>query len=176
MHFLIDGYNYLHRANLIGSRPLRVARRALAVRLRPLGRRGDRVTIVWDAADGPPEAGGESAGLSVESVFPRESHRSADSAIVDYVRHAADPGSITVVTDDRDLARSARNLGAKVRSIAQAEALVAPEEAEAADRGSPGKVPWAGEEGEDEKPPPPSPREVVDWLRYFGEEPPASNA
>jgi predicted RNA-binding protein with PIN domain len=158
VRYLVDGYNYLHRARLLRG-DLQRARRGLEARLVTLRGRGHQVTVVWDARRAPPGLPGREERASVESVYARGSAGSADAAILDRLRHADDPRRYVVVTDDREVAGAARQLGARTASVAEVEAIVAPPSA----RDAP-----AGEDPASEKPPAPSPGEVAGWLDYFG--------
>lgn len=143
-HYLIDGYNYLHRAQLLAGKDLEGARRLLVRRVAPLG---GKVTVVWDARHGPQGAGRETV-RNVTSIFAR----SADERILALLRGAADPAACCVVTDDREVAGRARQLRARSLSVGEVERRLS--------------VSAAG----DEKPA--SPRtsaEVREWLEYFGE-------
>jgi predicted RNA-binding protein with PIN domain len=50
----------------------------------------------------------------VETIFARGRRGAADDAIVELVEADADPGSLSVVTSDRELERRVRQLGAEV--------------------------------------------------------------
>ena len=158
-HYLVDGYNYLHRARLFGDVSLEQARHRLEVRLRALRGRGDTVTIVWDSKRPPPGVPRRPAERGVAHEF---AHRaaSADEAILRRLRDADDARRFCVVSADNDVARPARQLGAAVRSVREIESRVR------------GREPAAAAEGEDDKPPPPRGAEVDEWLRLFGEEGP----
>jgi predicted RNA-binding protein with PIN domain len=157
VHFLVDGYNYLHRARLFGDVSLEQARHRLATRLRALRGKGDEVTIVWDARRAPSGLPRGEADRGVEHEFAHRDRGSADEAILRRLRAAADARGYCVVSDDGEVVRSARQLGAAVRSIADVESRVR------------GRIPSAPDD--DEKPPPPRGSEVDDWLRIFGEDP-----
>lgn len=157
VHFLVDGCNYLHRARLFGDVSFEQARHRLEVRLRVLRGKGDQVTIVWDARRAPPGVPRAEADRGVEHEFAHRDRGSADEAILRRLRTAADPRGFCVVSDDNDVTRPARQLGAAVRSVADIESRVR-------GRGAP-------EDVGDEKPPPPRGAEVDEWLRIFGEDP-----
>jgi predicted RNA-binding protein with PIN domain len=157
MNFLIDGYNYLRRANLFRGAALEVARRRLAERLRPLARAGDRVTIVWDARNAPGGLPSEETAGGARHVFARRS-ASADDEILLRLRNAEKPRSYCVVSDDTDITRPAKQLGAAVLSIRDAEMRLA----------AAGRPPIEQGEDDDEKPPPPRGNEIQEWLDLFG--------
>jgi len=72
------------------------------------------VTVVFDRHPGDVAAGPHGA---VEVAFAtRRGRNAADHDIVELVAEDTDPGSLTVVTSDADLARRVRGLGASVRS------------------------------------------------------------
>lgn len=98
--------------NVIGSRPdgwwrdREGAGRALLERLESFARRtGDEVTVVFDGRPFEVSAGG-----AVEVVFAP----SADDAIVHALADERQPGSVTVVTSDRELGERVRDAGATV--------------------------------------------------------------
>lgn len=168
MHYLVDGYNYLHRARLFDGRSLEGSRRRLAERLRVLRRAGDQLSIVWDAQNAPPGLPSIEPQRSIDHVF---AHRtgSADDDIVARVRNADDPARLCVISDDGDVARPARQLGARVLSIREAEALVA--RLGGGPRAPAPRSEVADEDEDDEvKPAPPSGAEADAWLRAFEEE------
>ena len=69
---------------------------------------GDEVRLVLDGRR--PEDWSD----EVETVFARGRRGAADDAIVELVEADPDPGSISVVTSDRELERRVRDLGARV--------------------------------------------------------------
>jgi predicted RNA-binding protein with PIN domain len=112
MRWLVDGMN------VIGSRPDRWwrdrpgAMRRLVDALSAFAREtGGEVTVVFDGRAPTPEpaAGG------VEVLFARRrGPNAADDEIARLVADDADPGSLTVVTSDGDLAQRVRECGAGV--------------------------------------------------------------
>ncbi len=106
--------------NVIGSRPdgwwrdRDGAVRKLHGRLASLARDdGQAVTLVLDGRplDDLPE--GEHDGIDVRYAR-RRGRDAADDRIVELVREAKEPGALTVVTSDRELAERVRTLGADV--------------------------------------------------------------
>ncbi len=144
MPVLLDGNNLLHR--LPQDRRSRKDVRRAALDL--VRREGVRVTVVFD---GPPPAGTperEALG-SVTVVYAGSS--SADEVILRRVSGAR-RGQLTVVTDDRELARRARQAGARVQPVASwLDKLTVPDR---------------------EKPAALSPTDLADWEDYFRHEPP----
>jgi predicted RNA-binding protein with PIN domain len=113
--WLVDGMN------LIGSRPTgwwrdrEGAVRALIERLRAyVDRTGDEVAVVFDARPGDVEPGSD-GGLTV-GFATRRGPNAADDEIVRLVDEDPDPGSLRVVTSDRELAERVTTLGAPVES------------------------------------------------------------
>ena len=106
--WLVDGNN------VMGSRPdgwWRDRRRAMANLVDDLDAwavHGEPVTVVFDG-DPPPAA----LGQSLEVVFAGRG-RTADDVITDLVALDPDPGSLTVVTSDRELVRRVQAPGAHV--------------------------------------------------------------
>lgn len=114
MRYLVDGMN------VIGSRPdgwwrdRDGAVRRLAAALAALAdSSGDDIAVTFD---GHPVAGlepGRHAGVDVD--YARRGGRDgADDRIVEQVADDDDPGSLTVVTSDRELRRRVSELGALV--------------------------------------------------------------
>jgi predicted RNA-binding protein with PIN domain len=109
MRWLVDGMN------VIGSRPdgwwrdRRGAMRRLIDELEALAAEGDEVAVVFDGRPFPLSGEGR-----VEVGFAPGGRNAADHAIADWVRGEADPGSLTVVTSDRELAQAVAAAGAEV--------------------------------------------------------------
>jgi len=114
--WLVDGMN------VIGSRPdgwwrdRDGAVRRLVERLRLLAAEADDVTGVTLVLDGRPLPDlpeGEHAGVAVR-YGRRGGRNAADDRIVALVTDDPEPGTLSVVSSDRDLGRRARALGATV--------------------------------------------------------------
>ena len=111
---LVDGTNLLHAlartrapAGPDGA-PLPAA--ALIGRLRALVPAATAVTIVLDGVPAPGAVGRRvTSGVEVRYA----GSRSADALLRDLVRTSPDPGTMLVVSDDIDLRRSVRDLGAR---------------------------------------------------------------
>src|SRR4051794_32572876 len=106
--WLIDGMN------VIGSRPSgwwrdrEGAKRELAEELASFAERsGDEVAVVFDGRE--PAERLEPPGIRV--AFAPGGPNSADDAIVALLEADPDPGEVTVVTSDADLAERAQALG-----------------------------------------------------------------
>jgi predicted RNA-binding protein with PIN domain len=164
MRFLVDGYNFAHRAGLFGGDPEAARRRTLA-RLQALARGGDRVTVVWDARHAPPGAPGRSVTGSVEETFAREG--SADEEILRLVRDADAPRELCVITDDLEVSRPAKAIGAAGMSVKEAVAKLGAGERHRGPRGDAGDDTAGGE-----KPPLPTEAELDEWEKLFGREEP----
>jgi predicted RNA-binding protein with PIN domain len=173
MHYLIDGYNYLHRAKLFDPRRLEAGRSLLAFRLAPLVAPGDLATIFWDAKKTSPSGSGREVIHKVEMIYCHGSD-GADGAIRAYLRLADAPEDLCVVTDDREVAAAARQQRAAVLSVRAVEEQLFPEKRRRGarkkpQRPRPGPPPATdADEDEDAKPAAPRGDEIRDWLEYFG--------
>ena len=110
MRWLVDGMN------VIGSRPdgwwrdRRGAMERLIEELEAFAAAGgDEVMVVFDGRPFALEGGG-----AVEVGFAPGGPNAADHAIADLVRDDSEPGSLTVVTSDRELDAVVRAAGADV--------------------------------------------------------------
>jgi predicted RNA-binding protein with PIN domain len=108
--WLVDGMN------VVGSRPdgwwrdREGAKRALAERLAAFAEAtGEPVAVVFDGRPFEVDAGPVDVGFA-----QRRGPNAADDDIAARVSADADPGSITVVTSDRDLAARVQAAGAEV--------------------------------------------------------------
>ena len=108
--WIVDGMN------VIGSRPTGWwrdrpgAMRDLVAELEAFaGRRGDEVIVVLDGK--PFDLAGDAVDVRFAS---RRGPNAADDDIAEIVRDDAEPGAISVVTSDGDLARRVRDAGASV--------------------------------------------------------------
>ena len=125
MRLLVDGMN------VIGARPdgwwrdRDGAVRRLVDRLsRRVAGGGDDITVALDGRPLPGLAEGMHHGVRV--VYARRpGPGGADDRIVEEVAHDPEPGSLTVVTSDRELARRVGELGAAVRGAASLAATSA---------------------------------------------------
>src|SRR5688572_30589167 len=113
MHAFVDGHNAIFRLGLSAATP-EDTRRLLLERVR---RVTEDATVFFDAQGAPllaPESVRE-GGLAVR--FCRASE--ADAVILAAVREAARPAGLMVVTDDRELAGRARQLGARTAGVGE---------------------------------------------------------
>lgn len=169
MHYLIDGYNYLHRAKLFDPRRLEQGRSVLAWRLTPLLERGDLATIFWDARKTTPGGGAREVIHKVEMIYCPGAE-GADGAIRAYLRLTDAPEDLCVVTDDREVAAAARQHRASVLSVRAVEEQLFPEKRGGARRGRrpEQRERAAVEDDEDEKKPgAPHHDEIDGWLDFF---------
>jgi predicted RNA-binding protein with PIN domain len=110
MSWLVDGMN------VVGSRPdgwwrdRRAAMRRLVEALERFAEEtGDDVAVVFDGRPFELEEGGR-----IEVGFAPGGRNAADDAIAEWVGDDPDPGSLTVVTSDSELAARVRAAGAHV--------------------------------------------------------------
>ena len=111
MTTLIDGHNALHRLGLrTGNHE--ADRRELVRRVRAI----DASAIVFfDARSAPPDLPSSTREGGVRVRYCR--NEEADTAILRRLRESETAAGFTVVTDDREVAGSARQLGARSRSV-----------------------------------------------------------
>jgi predicted RNA-binding protein with PIN domain len=114
VRWLVDGMN------VIGSRPDGwwrdrdgAARRLMASLQGLAGDGDDEITVAFEGRPVPDLAPGYHGGVRV-LYARRRGPDAADDRIVEEVAADADPGSLTVVTSDRDLIRRVTELGASV--------------------------------------------------------------
>lgn len=110
--WLVDGYNVLHAAVLVGRDRSQwwteSRRRELLERVSGF----DADVEIWVVFDGADDSGGSAVPSGLHCVFAA----SADDWLVDRVRRAEDPTEIAVVTADRQVAGRARGRGAQIVS------------------------------------------------------------
>jgi predicted RNA-binding protein with PIN domain len=147
MPYLLDGNNLIGAVRGV-SRPAESDRQALVAEIAErLRRTRARATIVFD---GPAHGAASLGPLTVRGAGPG----GADAAILRAVTEARSPGEMVVVTADRELARRAREAGAKA---------CAPEEF------------WrrfgaGGEHSPGAARPEPGRVDVDEWMEWFGDE------
>ena len=113
MHALVDGHNAIFRLGLNGATPEDTRRLLLKRVLRVTS----EATVFFDALGAPllaPETARE-GGLAVRFCRGVE----ADQVMLDVVRESARPSELLLVSDDRELAGRARQLGARTTSVGQ---------------------------------------------------------
>jgi hypothetical protein len=113
MHALVDGHNAIGRLGLSGS-DAEATRRALLQRV--LRVTAD-ATVFFDAQGAPAGAPSVQREGGLEVRFCRA--READEEILAAVRAAVRAEALLVVTDDRELAGRARQLGAKTAAVGE---------------------------------------------------------
>lgn len=158
MEYWVDGYNLILRRRWNAQATLEQARDRLLSAVAGLG---VQVRVFFDASK--PGAGGPVTGspsTKVVSTFVRDG--TADDAMAEALR-AAPKGTVTVVTDDRELRGRARQLGANTcgvdRFLQKLERRHTPRSKQ---RHRGGKV------APGEKPGHVSKKQVDEWMKYFG--------
>ena len=113
MHAVVDGHNAIGRLGITAADD-EGRRRVLLARV---ARVTTDATVFFDAQGAPPLAPtvDREGGLDVRFSRARE----ADEEILAFVRAAAQPGALLVVTDDRELSGRARQAGAKASGVAE---------------------------------------------------------
>jgi uncharacterized protein len=112
MHYLIDGYNVMYAAGLLGKRL--GADRFRQVRSRFLNDLADALgpleshltTVVFDAAQAPDDVPNTLSHKGISVLFAVDSE-SADERIEQLIAHHSAPKSLTVVSTDRRLRTAA---------------------------------------------------------------------
>ncbi len=158
---IVDGYNLIHAlpelARLIDTDLLRARDRLVAHLSEFAAVRNIEVTVVFDGR-GPqfvPHDPSRVAG--VEVVFSRPPH-DADQTIIALLRRNTRPRSVTIVTSDASLARSARDYGAKTTSSRAFVRLLAAPGRRNTSRGE--------REGSSDKPEM-TPGDLAEWEEYL---------
>jgi predicted RNA-binding protein with PIN domain len=122
MNLVIDGYNLLHVMGAmrprLGAEGLRSVRRGLLLRLVDAVRE-HQVTVVFDAADAPPDVPIEELYRGIRILFARRKGEQADDVIEDLLKSDSAPKRLTVVSNDQRLSRAAKRRGATSWSCAE---------------------------------------------------------
>ena len=121
MRTLIDGYNVMFAAGLMGRKfgpeGFRKVRARflndLAATLDPVD--AHMTTVVFDANDGPDHIGSSSRHKGITVLFAVD-HDSADERIEDLIARHSNPRALTVVSSDHRIQRAATRKKAKVLS------------------------------------------------------------
>jgi predicted RNA-binding protein with PIN domain len=161
--YLIDGYNLLHAMGLLrgkaGPTGLEKARLGLLGLLRAVyGDDASAVTVVFDAANAPPDAAEEQEyqGIHVRFAVKQEE---ADDLIETLIHHDSAPRRLTVVSDDHRIRDAAERRHCTVSGCA--------EYLEWLDRHRRRRSRWAQEA--DAKPERVSQGETQRWLHEFAD-------
>jgi predicted RNA-binding protein with PIN domain len=112
MRVLIDGHNAMG-ALKVGGKTHEEKRRNLLRRVAEAA--PQTTTVFFDAQRAPAGAMDTMSELGVTVRYCRATE--ADHAIVEAVRHAAAPGQLIVVTNDREVAGKVTQLGARALSV-----------------------------------------------------------
>ncbi len=115
MHYYIDAYNLLFKLQ-IKSSSLQKQREALLTTLKPYS--SLNLTLVFDGH----EICERSHFGDLEVIYTQG--ETADDYIIKEIENSPKPSSHTVVTSDRPLATTAKNLGAKILSIPEFLTLI----------------------------------------------------
>src|SRR5690348_7488078 len=116
MHYLIDGYNFLFHLHL-SKLSLQHQRQKIILALqKEFAALGWEGTLVFDGAHHKDEESGL-AYRSPLSIAYSAKGESADQWMIEKVELSALPADFTVVTNDRLLARQAKELGAHILSL-----------------------------------------------------------
>lgn len=111
MRVLIDGHNAM-AALRVGGKSHEEKRRNL---LRRVAEHEPQATVFFDARRAPAGVMDAMSELGVSVRYCRG--READAAILEIVRASAAPGQIVVVTNDREVAGKAAQLGARALAV-----------------------------------------------------------
>lgn len=119
VHYIVDGYNAIHKIPSLKDKPLKMARDGLIgfVRVNHLwGSYRNRMTVVFDGKSGVVSPNPDAClGPNINIVFSRD--ETADKRIKRLVDESSNPKQLVVVTDDRDIMYYAKSGGAKTLSI-----------------------------------------------------------
>jgi YacP-like NYN domain len=108
---LIDGHNALHRLRM-RTHDHEGDRRALLRRVYAIDA---SATVFFDARCAPPDLPSSTREEGIRVRYCR--NEEADTAILRRIRESDTAAKFTVVTDDREVAGSARQLGARSRAV-----------------------------------------------------------
>jgi predicted RNA-binding protein with PIN domain len=167
MEYWLDGYNLVLRKGWDREGGLEAARARLLRAVTPLG---VACRVYFDARGGAGVGGPsreESPSTLVRPLYVKD--RPADDAMADDLRAAA-KGTVTVVTDDRELRGRAKQLGATTLGVEKflekldhaATPVRKPSASSRARKKEPGATPEAGRDARLSK------REVDEWMKLFG--------
>jgi len=112
MHYLIDGYNLLHRVGILlgQAQPGRLEpARARLMRHLKQHRKNDRtvsIAVIYDAMRSPTQRDSHQDDDGIDIFFTHTSE--ADDLIEEMLRQVNAPNQVTVVSDDRRLQEAAR--------------------------------------------------------------------
>jgi hypothetical protein len=123
MRYLIDGYNLLYAMGLVRGRAgpagLEKARNRLVGLLGwTYEHEPAELTVVFDAADAPPDVPTECTHRNVRVRFA-VGRAEADDLIEELIRHDAAPRQLAVVSDDHRLRQAARQRHARAVSCSE---------------------------------------------------------
>ncbi|MGM0441684.1 MAG: NYN domain-containing protein [Elusimicrobiota bacterium] len=127
LHYLIDGYNFLHKYSEKFPGNLRKSREKFIKKIkktRPEGSSRNKITVVFDGQPGinfPSEKG-----LNV--IFT--SGREADDIICDIVEESSNPKRIKVITEDNFLKRRVKEKGARIMKLQKFYVRIFPQKRE----------------------------------------------
>jgi uncharacterized protein len=166
MRTLIDGYNVMFAAGLMGRKfgpdQFRKVRQRflndLASTLDPVD--AHMTTVVFDANDGPGHVPASTRHKGITILFAVD-HDSADERIEDLIAHHSSPKTLTVVSSDHQIQKAATRRKAKV--------LSADEFLTQMDARKGQKKPKAPSPEEPARPGAPSAQEAAFWLEEFRE-------
>lgn len=115
LHFVLDGYNIIRRTPKLDCDNLRQSRQNLVdfiIRYQPQGSLKNRLTIVFD---GKSDIIYHKDTSSVELIFSED--ESADDLIRKIIAKSSNKKNICLVSDDKGLASSVKDVGVKVYSV-----------------------------------------------------------
>jgi predicted RNA-binding protein with PIN domain len=118
-HYYIDAYNLLFKLAIKAS-SLQKRREALLAILKPFA--AMNLTLVFDGA----EISERSHFGDLEVIYTHG--ESADEYIIKEIENAVKPSKHTVVTSDRPLAKTVKNLGANILSVPEFLLLISKKE------------------------------------------------
>ena len=115
LHYIIDGYNVIHKTPFLDHEKLKDAREALLRfidKYRPQGSPKNKITVVFDGKDNFLNFPSQ---FDTHIVFTKG--ESADDYIKSFVDRSRNPKNLRIVSNDKDLVLYCRSAGSSIISV-----------------------------------------------------------